>query len=242
MKPFELISSIDVPNQKSWVGKLFLTFDIDWASDDVLRYTLDLIDQYGIKATLFCTHETELLERMRANPNIELGIHPNFNFLLNGDFRYGNTMQKVLDYYLALVPEALCVRSHSLMSHSTLFDLISSRGLKFESNFFIPHQSGIPLKPFMHWDNKLTRVPFGWEDDIHCYDFDRYDADSVIRNMGDGIKIFNFHPIHIFLNTERVERYTEAKGFLSQHEKLKTFKNPGLGTETFLSDLIQRFL
>ena len=43
---------------------------------------------------------------MRANQNIELGIHPNFNPLLNGDFRYGKSIDEVIKYYKKIAPEA----------------------------------------------------------------------------------------------------------------------------------------
>ena len=96
---FENIKKIDISNPISWQDKIFLTFDIDWCSDEVLLYTLDIIEKYDIKATFFITHDTTLLERMRANQNIELGIHPNFNPLLNGDFRYGKSIDEVIKYY-----------------------------------------------------------------------------------------------------------------------------------------------
>ena len=55
---FENIKNINVINPSSWKDKMFLTFDIDWCSDEVLLYTLDIIEKYNIKATFFVTHET----------------------------------------------------------------------------------------------------------------------------------------------------------------------------------------
>jgi len=37
---FELIKNIDIKDPNSWQNKIFLTFDIDWCSDEVLEYTL----------------------------------------------------------------------------------------------------------------------------------------------------------------------------------------------------------
>ena len=85
---FENIKYINLNARSSWQDKIFLTFDIDWCSDELLLYALNFIEEYKLKATFFVTHETGLLERMRDNENIELGIHPNFNPLLSGDFRY----------------------------------------------------------------------------------------------------------------------------------------------------------
>lgn len=216
----------------------YITFDIDWASDKILEYTLDIIEKYNVKATFFVTHETILLKRMRENPNIELGIHPNFNFLLNGDFRYGKNMKEVAEYFLKIVPEAVSVRSHSLTNQSNMFDIFSQLGLKFECNFLIPMRSNIIVKPFLHWDKKLTRVPHYWEDDVHCLYGDDWKLDNYYKY--EGIKIFNFHPIHIALNTECMDRYITIRNV--QQNSSIVFKNrfDGYGSESFLIDLIKK--
>ncbi|RAZ55305.1 hypothetical protein CHL10074_05170 [Campylobacter hyointestinalis subsp. lawsonii] len=100
---FENIKNIQVKDTLSWKDKIFVTFDMDWCSDDVLSYTLDIIEKYDLKATFFVTHQTTLLERMKDNPNIELGIHPNFNFLLNGDFRQGKNIDEIIKFYKNII-------------------------------------------------------------------------------------------------------------------------------------------
>lgn len=139
---FENIKNINLENSSSWEDKIFLTFDIDWCSDEVLSFTLDIIEKNNIKATFFVTHETKLLDRMRANPNIELGIHPNFNPLLNGDFRYGKNIDEVVGYYKNIVPEAVSVRSHSLTQSGVIFPIFEKNNLIYECNTFIPLQGG----------------------------------------------------------------------------------------------------
>ena len=82
MPIFNFIKSISLKNE-NWENEIFLTFDIDWASDEVINDSLEVIEKYGIKSTWFVTHDSPILERLKDNKNIELGIHPNFNFLLN---------------------------------------------------------------------------------------------------------------------------------------------------------------
>ena len=36
-----------------------------------------------------------------------------------------------------------------------------------------------------------------------------------------GLKVFDFHPIHIFLNSENMERYNSAREHLQNFEELK---------------------
>jgi len=41
---FENIKNIDISNPSTWQDKIFLTFDLDWCSDEMLSYTLDIIE------------------------------------------------------------------------------------------------------------------------------------------------------------------------------------------------------
>ena len=233
---FENIKNINLENPSSWQDKLFISFDIDWCSDEVLSYTLDIVEKYNIKATFFVTHETKLLERMRNNPNIELGIHPNFNPLLNGDFRYGKNINEVIKYYKNIVPEAVSVRSHSMTQNSHILDSFEKAGLIYDSNTFVPYSSDIELKPYKHWTKKLIKVPYFWEDDVHFIMSWGGNADRFVKHKG--LKVFDFHPIHIFLNTENIDRYENSRVVHRDFEKLKEYVFAGYGTRSFLIDLI----
>ena len=70
---FKLLSSIDVDRTQSWGQSIFLTLDIDWAHDEVLNDTIDLLESSRIKATWFATHDTKVLERLRVNQIFEMG-------------------------------------------------------------------------------------------------------------------------------------------------------------------------
>jgi hypothetical protein len=99
---------------------------------------------------------------MRKNPNIELGIHPNFNFLLNGDFRYGKSVEEVIKYYKDIIPEALSVRSHSMTQSSFILDKFEKYGLLYDCNTFIPYSSAIIIKPYKYWTKNLIKIPYFW--------------------------------------------------------------------------------
>ena len=230
---FENIKNINVINPSSWKDKIFLTFDIDWCSDEVLSYTLDIIEKYNIKATFFVTHQTYLLERMRVNNNIELGIHPNFNPLLNGSFKYGRNIDEVISYYKNIVPDAVTVRSHSMTQSSLILDSFEKFGYRYDCNTFIPISSNINLKPYKHWTNRLIKVPYFWEDDIHCLSKEKWRGVNY-----EGLKVFDFHPIHIFLNTERLERYEESREWHNCVKNLSKYRHTGFGVENILLDLI----
>ncbi|MFY9107284.1 polysaccharide deacetylase family protein [Aliarcobacter cryaerophilus] len=236
---FENIKNIDISNSTSWQNKMFITFDIDWCTNEVLSYTLDIVEKYDIKATFFVTHETKLLERMRVNPNIELGIHPNFNFLLNGDFRQGSSSKEVVQYYKKFVPNAVSVRSHSLTQSSNIFPIFEDEGFIYECNTFIPLQGGIQL-PYKH-TKQLIKVPHIFEDDVRELYEDEWNLKKYLNYKG--IKVFDFHPIHIFLNSENIERYNSAREHFQNFEELKKCVNTkSYGTKDFLIDLIKEGL
>ena len=224
-----------IQNVKDYEDEIFLTFDLDWCSDEVLEYLLDILEESGIKATFFVTHKTKVLRKMEKNKNFELGIHPNFNFLLNGHFNDGKNIDEVIKYYLDIV-QAKSVRSHSMTHNSNILDAFLKYGLEFDCNIFVPFSSNIILKPYKHW-NGIIRIPYFWEDDVHCiYGWD-WDVKKYLNYKG--LKVFDFHPIHIFLNTENVERYNKARPYLKNYEKLKEFVNyENYGVRDFLMDLI----
>ena len=231
------IKDIDL-GYNGYEDDIFITFDLDWCSDEILSYTLDIIEAYNIKVTFFITHKTKLLKRMRANKDIELGIHPNFNPLLNGDFRYGKNIEEVVKFYMKIVPEAVSVRSHSMTQNSQILDVFEQNGLKYDCNTYIPFSSNISLKVYSHWTDYLIKVPYFWEDDVHCYYNWEWNIQPFLVRKG--LKVFNFHPIHIFLNTEKIERYSMVKKLLNDYRILeKNIHNKNFGSKCFFISLLE---
>ena len=57
----------------------------------------------------------------------------------------------------------------------------------------------------------------------------------------DELVIFDFHPIHIYLNTENKYRYNEAKNYLNDPKKLLDYRNSEVpGTRDLLMNLLKR--
>ena len=232
---FELIKNIELKNNY-WKDKIFITSDIDWASDEVLEFSIDLIEKFNSKCTFFSTHQTKILNQVSSN--IAIGIHPNYNFLLYGDNRYGNNYEEVLNYYHNMFPNAKSIRSQSLTDSTFIKDKVETSGFTHEVNTFIPFNFNSILFPFKSYNNNLTRVPYIWEDDVHCLYNLKYDVSGIYNYQG--IRVLYFHPIHIFLNTENLERYNSARPYLQDYKELKKFINTtSYGTKDFLIDLIK---
>ncbi len=112
MMRFEKLCRIEALEPNSWQGKFFLTFDIDWAHDQILTDTINLVLSFNVPATWFTTHATPVLESIRKSELFELGIHPNFNPLLSG--KVGGSCADVIKELKQLVPNAKSCRSHSV--------------------------------------------------------------------------------------------------------------------------------
>ncbi|WP_299455606.1 hypothetical protein [uncultured Microscilla sp.] len=235
---FANLKSIQLNKPETWQDKIFLTFDIDWASDEVLNFTIDILEESKAKATFFCTHETKVLDRVRKNPDFEIAVHPNFNFLLNGDHRYGSNVKEVAQYYMDIVPESVTLRSHSLTQNSQILEVFCDLGIRSDCNLLIPLEAG-ETKPFLYSNNRLLRIPYIWEDDTAILYRNSTKVTDYLQH--DGLKVFDFHPIHVFLNTETLDRYNRCRKHLQNYTELKSFVNhESFGTQNFFKNLIQQ--
>jgi hypothetical protein len=234
--PFAKISSINPANPESWLSKIFLSFDIDWAIDEAVESLADMLEARGVAATFFVTHDSPVLARLASNPLFELGIHPNFDPLLAGG---GGNAAQVFRELLAIVPGARATRSHALTSSGRLTRLIHENGLTHECNQMIPLESGMVLRPYAHW-NGLIRVPHLWEDDVHMQYVTRtgvpFSVDAALTSPG--LKVFDFHPIHVALNSPDMAYYERTREQHRNWASLRACANEGRGTATLLQELI----
>ncbi len=228
-------------NEDTYNGFTFITIDIDWAPDFAILDTVELLLKYDVAATILVTHKSPLLQDLRSHHNFEFGIHPNFNPLLNGSAQNGDDAKKVMENIIKIVPHPKVARGHSLTSNSEIQELYKDFGVTHDLNTFIPTGAGMTLKPFTFWNNLVT-VPYCWEDDVHLY-YERIGITEKepkdIHNMNDGgLKVINFHPIHIYLNTESLNRYENSRGFHGDIEKLEEYRYQGFGTRDRFIELI----
>lgn len=235
------LSSI-FPNQKeSWKGKWFLTFDLDFAVDEVIEDTLELLSDFNVRATFFMTGPTDHVDRIRSNPLIDVGIHPNFNPLLDATAGAGQTAQDIISDLLSQFPEARSVRSHSLGQSTRINQLFSDAGLTHESNIYLPSGQVKRSAPWAHWTG-MIRVPYHWQDSIFCLTESTENPEPMASELvmkADDFCVFNFHPIHVFLNTESMGRYEAARPFHREVGKLSDFRNTGYGTRDRLLELLR---
>jgi hypothetical protein len=199
---------------------LCLSVDIDWAHDAVIADLLHLIEHHRAKATWFVTHATPLLADIRAAGRHELGLHPNFNPLLEG--ATGNARDTLLRLK-EIVPEGVSARSHSLTRSSRLAVLFKSEGLGHESNYFVPPVAGNALAPWRDFAG-LVQVPIRWEDDVRLID---PSIGEPIEHVGHLQPfVVDVHPIPTYLNTTTPADYERAKADASRPHDLAKLRRP----------------
>lgn len=212
---------------------VYITMDQDWADDGVLADTIALMEKLNIPACLFITNETPLLPVLREHPLFTLGIHPNFLPHLNG--QTAKTYRETIQELRELVPEAKVIRCHALVDATPILVTAKELGFLADMNLFLPASSGITPHPFRHFSG-LKRLPFFYEDDAWASEIDPPSPEQHMRTAPDALKIFNFHPIHLYLNTEDMSRYNRAKPHYHEFDKLAPFINrdEGFGARDFL--------
>lgn len=233
------ISEVRVDSASSWAGRTFLTFDMDWAHDEAMRYTHAILLEAAVTSTWFATHDSPFLAELRADPNVELGIHPNFNKLLEGDHSNGRTVEEVIDRLLEIVPEAKSARAHSLMQSSRVLDAYAAAGLTHDATHLVDPSATESLRPWRHW-NGLVRVPLSWEDDVACIQHPGSPSlhASWPKSLQGSLRQLNFHPVHVFLNTEALGRYEQTRPLHNEPSDLVMARNPGAGIRTVLGGVL----
>lgn len=222
------------------MDKFIVTLDVDWAPDFVLDEVASIFRTKGVKSTWFFTHASPVVENLRNEKRLfEIGIHPNF---LNGSTQ-GETPEEIMSYLLRVVPEAISMRTHSLVWSSRVLETILEKtNVRVDASLFTPGASF--LRPFQQWfkGKYLVRIPTVWSDDYQwqtpepCWDM------HVLAKI-EGLKVICFHPIHIYLNSASGQEYENAKTAMGNLKELRPedaeqYIHAGQGTRTFLLNVL----
>jgi len=215
----------DLPGRKPEIA---LVFDVDWVTDEALELVLRLLNRHGVRATLFATHRSPLIDEVVAQGTHEVGIHPNF---LPGS-THGDTPERVMDHLLDLFPRARGVRAHQLVQSTPLHRLLVARNLDYDATLLL-WMWGCS-EPFIDWTG-LVRIPCTWEDDCHL-DAGLPLAAGALPLSGEGLHALVFHPIHIFLNSPSMEFYRGqvARGGATGAD----LPHPGKGIRTVFEEVL----
>jgi hypothetical protein len=161
--------------------------------------------------------------------------------------RHGATFADLVEFCLAMVPEARAMRSHDLFGCSSLFALIvrSYSQIATDCSIFLPGGSCAPVIDYHGVPaGRITRVPFSFADNVAARRPGwRWDAEPAV---GGGLTVFDFHPSLIALNLGEPAGYDALKGATAarplqatSREDFAPFVNPNAGARTYLRHLLE---
>lgn len=216
-----------------------LTLDLDWAADFMIDAVAQVLLDAGVKATFFVTHDSPAVRRLGEHPDLfELGIHP--NFLPNSS--HGKTIAEILDFCMALVPNATAMRTHALVQSGHIFgEVLKRTPIQVDLSLLLPEMPHLQMIELPLPPRPLLRLPYYWEDDVEAYRAHPvWILDKHITVSG--LKIFDFHPVFIYLNTTDMTPYNEMKqiGHLADltPEQVAPFIHQGDGAGTMFRQLV----
>ena len=216
--------------------EIFFTFDMDWASDEVLDFFLELLEKCDIKATIHVTHDCACLKKINRE-RIDLGVHPNFNQCLNGEKR--TSVKEVLDNIFRIVPDAKCIRCHALTSSSIIGKFYDDYGIKYDLNTFLPVEPGNIITTYDSHLGNYKVIPFIFEDDIYLQSKSK-PVEYFLSDEFYAPRVFNFHPIHLFLNTDSMKTYEMSRPYFFDYDKLRLMRNnTHFGIRDFFIELVE---
>jgi len=205
-----------------------ITIDTDWAPEPVLNYVFSILSRYDFNYTVFSTNSSSIIESL--NKNYEISIHPNFLAINNIRKNY----KVIIDELLNIYPNSKGVRSHNLFEYDEIINYYHKIGFLYDSNIFAPYAH---IPPFFHYCG-LLRIPYMWEDQVHFILEKEFVLNTDIFKSSYP-SILCFHPIHIYLNTENIYRYINAKKYYHKPNRLKTIVNNTAGKKGVYDYLLE---
>jgi len=197
------------------------TFDTDWCPSWMVDEVLDLLENRGHHATIFSTGGLALdtKERIAQGEAFELGIHP--NFFTEGAVQHP---ESIIDPLLKELGPCTACRTHGLFWWHGLGTLLRDRGICCDSSLAFPsHSLSVPLHA-----GGIDRYPISWGDWSYLAASEPFeDVIDSIDSFGK-IRVFNFHPVHIAMNTMTLEHWAEYRHLIRTNpDKLREIFDSG---------------
>lgn len=163
-----------------------ITFDTDNCPELAIEFLQKRLDNHGIPATFFCTQRYETL-----HPPHEAALHP----FLKEFVQLDQTLAP-LHALMAAIPEAVGNRCHQLTANGMLYRHLGEKGFLYDSSW--PLYLHKNLSPF-HLHSGLYELPIFWVEQIFYEE--GLSRTFLERLHTPGLKIFLFHPVHVYHNS-----------------------------------------
>ena len=185
---------------------IYITFDTDHMTDNRMDSFLSTFELIG-SCTFFCTQRFDALESTK-HARHEIGLHP----FLEDSPDWMMTIERLRAQW-PISFEINGIRSHSCVFSQRFGVNLFEKGLSYVSHMTPPLGTVIP--PFRYpWG--IAEVPISYMDNMDlAYQHLIPNYTALDKNflhkalMSDLPFVFDFHPIHILLNTTSPQAYAE---------------------------------
>lgn len=197
-----------------------LTMDTDWAPAWVRQALWRLLEPYPVRATVFATGRLD-----EALPGYEICPHPNLAGKPHDRASLRDEIARVMEQ---VRPSGRGLRNHGTISPPELEDACGDLGLEWLSNTAALRRAGLaPVRGRLLYDLPIFFTDGSWAASPD------YDLTTP------GLKVFLFHPIHVFLNTCSPAHYQLAKQANWDRAKLEGLVNrTRFGAADFLAQVL----
>lgn len=215
------------------------TMDTDWASEYIIKNTVNYFIKMGIPVTVFCTNHSDYLNSIKNSALVDLQIHPNF---IQPSSQGGND-DDVIRYCMDIVPDAKVFRAHRWYASNDIYDKLYDRGIQVDSNLCTMMDD---VQPFRHRSGMISFPVFLEDGAILYHNMSTNFKDTKKNYDRKGLKIINLHPMHFMVNTPYFKYTREIKDKLSREEwnsigetELGKLKNDSQGISDYIKNLAE---
>ena len=209
-----------------------LSIDTDWAPQELVQTVVENILPKELPVTFFTTDRYHVLEEHQ--PGYEIEPHTNPPTLSEKD------LEEELVSKMSFCQSGPIIghRGHSLYWTERLRPVFRRNGIKYDSSTMMYLKNKI--EPFKI-GHDLLEIPLFFMDMFHleCAQLagkEPFDID-ILKLQSEGLKVFDFHPVHLFLNTPHPDYYAEIKSDYHNPENLSRLINQKYGMKNFFEDI-----
>lgn len=220
------------------MSELIITIDIDWACEAAIEQTLDFFYKYGIKPTIFSTHNSKIVENCMHD--LEIGLHPYFS----ENSSHGATILEIVKNIMDLPHNIPAFRCHRFASCNLSNQAMIDAGMLISSNVC----TDLEIIPTFKNRFGLLEAPIFMEDGGYLLRNHPLPITPELENkiQDDSIKIILIHPMHFVINTPNFNYMYDIKQSVDRDQwnnftvkKLKQLSWQGRGIRDLIVDVIK---
>ena len=223
---------------------VMMTVDADWAPEFMIKKISNIFLKNNISATFFVTHKSNFLKELVKEKNFEIGIHF-YKFAYKDEKAQKKHDEELINFYSEICDfyktDIISNRFHRLQYSYRDFEFLKNIGIKNDLSCLLFNQKNI--EPHYNILYDIIQLPYFFEDGI-CENIGG-GFYSKIEIFSKGMKIFNFHPLNVYINSSKKahrEFLFKIPDLVSVEEDfVKQFINKeSFGSCDFLIELIKK--